>query len=356
MSDSFHHVELPGAASVDGFHVVGPAVLYGRLGKGASGAVFVGVDLLTGEDVAVKCLLHADPRVEERFRQEARLGAAIDHPAIVKVRRIGRDRKSRLRYFIMDLVAGESIEERVRRSGPMSLSDATSLLVGVTRGIAALHEKGIVHRDVKPANVLISTDGQVRIADLGLLKEVGGVSEITMTGDLLGTPSYAAPEQWEDPRGAGLPADVYSLGATYRFVLTGKAPSRRIPGREVDDDWSGSLDMPASVRAWISSATAVDPAHRFESAVEALPSLLAIEAEVGPGRLHDPIAAEQVDAWRAIRPTDAVIDRIRRQVKPRADDPLDEEEGTVRRLTIALIALIAIALGIAVGLWFRDGS
>src|SRR5262245_24082108 len=207
---------------------LGPYVLLGLLGRGGMGDVYLAHDPALRRQVALKVLppeLADDPELAARFHAEAAAAAAVQHPAVVGVYYHGQD--GPWHYFAMQYVPGESLQQRLDRRGRLPLGEALALLEDCLRGLGAAHEAGLVHRDVKPANVLLDTRGgrpRALLADFGLVKRVEGTQH-TATGVVLGTVEYMAPEQ-----GQGLPvdgrADLYSLGVVAYRMLAGRLPLR----------------------------------------------------------------------------------------------------------------------------------
>jgi tetratricopeptide (TPR) repeat protein len=197
-----------------------------RLGEGAAGVVFK-ARAPSGDEVALK-LLHGGQALGERerrrFETEARTLARLDHPQIVRVRGMGQEGPRS--FLIMDLVPGESLEACLQREGRFAPSEAVRLIRLLALGLQHAHERGVIHRDLKPDNVLVDPGGQPRLTDFGLAKDlVSSLSGVTRTGAYLGTPGYWAPEQVQGERDAvDQRADVYGLGATLYALLTGRPP------------------------------------------------------------------------------------------------------------------------------------
>ncbi|HET9016011.1 MAG TPA: serine/threonine-protein kinase [Thermomicrobiaceae bacterium] len=205
-----------------------PILLAGRyeivepLGDGTFSETYRAVDLATSMPVAVKVLREQftrDHAVVARFEREARAAAAVHHPNVVRVLASGHDRN---RWFIvMELVEGGTLKQRIQQAAPLPVADALALTQQLLQGLAAIHAAGIVHRDVKPQNVLLTPDGTAKLTDFGIARaaDVG----LTETGVALGTAAYMAPEQ---AVGAplGPPADLYAVGVILFELLTGTLP------------------------------------------------------------------------------------------------------------------------------------
>ncbi|NQT85606.1 protein kinase, partial [bacterium] len=196
----------------------------GLLGRGGMGAVYKAHQESLGRDVAIKVLpkrLAENPDFVERFRREARSAAAIAHPNIIEVFAIGEHNGHQ--YIAMECVEGETLSARLKREGKLPPADALEILKQVASALEAAHEKGILHRDIKPGNILFTSRGRAKVADFGLAKQEGVDVSVTQTGASLGTPLYMPPEiargQPADSR-----SDLYSLGATFYQALAGVPP------------------------------------------------------------------------------------------------------------------------------------
>ena len=163
----------------------------------------------------------ADPERVSRFLREARLAAKIQQPNTVTIYQVIVEEG--LASIVMELVDGGSLDEVVEKRGPMPWREATQAIRDAAAGLAAAHEIGLVHRDVKPANLMCTSKGTVKIVDFGLVRAMEGASQLTQQGMILGTPNYMAPEQWMG-QAADARSDLYSLVCTYYCLLTGKEP------------------------------------------------------------------------------------------------------------------------------------
>ena len=199
--------------------------LVGEIARGGMGVIHRAKQLSLGRMVAIKLMSageFARPEVVQRFRTEAMAAARLQHPNIVAIHEVGEH--AGLQYFSMDLVDGPNLATQLAGQ-PLPSRRAAQLLVTLSDAIQYAHDRGILHRDLKPSNVLIDSFGEPRITDFGLAKDIGADSDLTVTGQVLGTPGYLPPEQADSQRGPiGPPADVYSLGAILYFTLTGRPP------------------------------------------------------------------------------------------------------------------------------------
>jgi serine/threonine protein kinase len=211
------------------------------IGTGGAGVVTRARERSTGEFVAIKRLRKPIDRM--RFLQEAAAIASLDHPGIVRLHRVvgeaseEGDPEAPL-ALILELVEGSDLERLVVAGGPLPVAQALALGIEVAHALAHAHERGLVHRDVKPSNVLIDAEGRARLTDFGLALVAEAQLSITPTGAVLGTPSYMAPEQLGGAHEVDARADVYGLGATLYRLLTGRSPrvirERYLPSEVAD--------------------------------------------------------------------------------------------------------------------------
>ncbi|MEO7555076.1 MAG: serine/threonine-protein kinase [Acidimicrobiales bacterium] len=241
---------------VDGRYELGAT-----LGVGGMSEVFRAHDRDTGEAVAVKILRGVDPSFPERFAREARALEQLDEPGIVRLRGRGLDRGQA--YLVLDLVEGESLAERLGR-GPLDPAATAQLGAALAAALAHAHAAGIVHRDVKPANVLLATDGRAKLVDFGIAT-IADTTGITVAGTVIGTPTYLAPEQVRGER-VGPPADVYALGLVLLEAVTGHRAFTGTPTESAAARLVASPTVPTSVdpglAGIVAAMTALDPGAR----------------------------------------------------------------------------------------------
>ncbi len=215
------------AGATRGFFLGGYRIL-SPLGEGGMGKVFLAVNEQTFGKVAVKVL---PPRkaLEEagslvRFRREMELSQRCDHPNLARTLAVGIE--GDVNFIVLEYIPGMSLFDMVRseRYGPLRVSDAARLFLKVLDGLDAAHQAGLVHRDIKPSNIMIMPDGNANILDLGLARAMGEEKGITRADTVLGTLDYASPEQLSDASRADVRSDLYSVGCTLYFTLSGRPP------------------------------------------------------------------------------------------------------------------------------------
>jgi serine/threonine protein kinase/tetratricopeptide (TPR) repeat protein len=258
---------------------------YWELGHGAMGTTYLAVDKVLRRRVALKVIeVPAVPTsrdaqaVRERFLREARAAAALRHPNVAAVYHFGASRDGTHCYYAMELVEGETLEALVRRDGPLNSKVALEIAIQITQALMAATAHGLIHRDLKPGNIMLTRSGtdaaelQAKIIDFGLAKAVadaGGEMDITH-GGFVGTPNFASPEQFESGP-VDVRSDIYSLGATLWFALTGKTP---FAGRSIEEirraqklaalptEQLKAAHVPPFLRSLLKSMLALEPAGR----------------------------------------------------------------------------------------------
>lgn len=195
------------------------------IGGGGMGRIYRAWDTRLDRDVALKVLApnQQSDEARERFVIEAKASAKLHHDNIVSVYAFGQT--DDVMYLVMEFIPGSNIRDMVTKNGPLSIEDTLSYAIQLSSALEHINENGIVHRDIKPSNVLITDDGTVKVIDLGLAKNFMEPSnDLTQTGVTLGTFDYISPEQARDPRNVDIRSDIYSLGCSLFFMLTGQPP------------------------------------------------------------------------------------------------------------------------------------
>jgi serine/threonine protein kinase len=216
--------ELRGVAPL---RTVGDYDLLSKIADGGMGSVYKARNNITGEIVAIKIVpanMANNTVLIKRFEQEFKAASTLDHPNIVRALDFGYDNGSP--YLVMEYVEGETLGQRIDQQGRLPEKEAVRIIVQIAQGLHKSHTNGMVHRDVKPDNILIKPDGTSKIADLGLVKENETDLNLTRTGRGLGTPQFMAPEQFRNAKNADSRCDIYSLAATLYMAVTGELPFR----------------------------------------------------------------------------------------------------------------------------------
>ncbi len=264
---------------------LGPYRIEEPLGRGATGAVFRAVHVETGTAVALKVLARAvGADALARFRREARAIEAIEHPNVV--RQYGSGEDAGRAFLALELVPGGSLEERLRKGGPLAPLEAARRGAEIARGLASIHSAGLVHRDLKPANVLLDAEGRAKVSDLGLVRTLSRADEsrrLTETSAVVGTPSYLSPEQC-DGREAIPASDLYALGVTLHALVAGRPPfegelvnvmMKHLTAKP-DPLSARAKDVPPALDALVARLLAKDPPQRGASAATVAEELDAI--------------------------------------------------------------------------------
>jgi serine/threonine protein kinase len=242
------------------------------LGRGGMAVVFLAQDLVLERQVAIKVLppdMSHDGKLISRFQQEAKTAAKLDHPNIIPIYRV--ESEAGLNYFVMKYVSGSSLEQMLDQ-GPLAVELTRRVLREAAMALGHAHKRGIVHRDVKPANIMLESDGRVVLTDFGISKALEGGSALTGTGAIIGTPHYMAPEQAKGLEIDGR-ADQYALAVVGHQILTGKQPfdgsSHSILYKHVFElpprIFEARPDAPADLCATLDRALAKEPEKRFSS-------------------------------------------------------------------------------------------
>jgi len=256
------------------------------VGGGGMGAVFRGLDTMLNRIVAVKVLSHTQSDDEEtlrRFKNEAQSAARLDHENIGRVHYVGE--ADGWHYIVFEFIEGINLRDLVERDGPLRLSDAVSYMLQLGDALAHAARRDVVHRDIKPSNVLITPEGKAKLVDMGLarLHQVEHANnDLTASGVTLGTFDYISPEQARDPRSADVRSDLYSLGCTFYFMLTGRPPFPegtvlqkllQHQGDEPPDPRRLCADLPDDVYRILKRLLAKSPDHRYQQPAEMVAEL-----------------------------------------------------------------------------------
>ena len=243
-----------------------------EIGRGGMGTVFEAIDCATGEKVAVKILrkaLQANPVARQRFRRELEAARRVDHPAIIKIREWGEDPDQT--YIVMEFVDGQPLSKLLSPIAQYPLVTTVRIVRQVASGLASVHRAELVHRDVKPDNIMVLKDMEVKLSDFGVAKVPD--SSLTQAGEIWGTLQYMSPEQVQGRLDIDGKSDMFSLGVVLFEMLTGRMPFegegmgaaliRRIIENPAPRASSLKPEIPAAFDAIVARALAKNPAARF---------------------------------------------------------------------------------------------
>jgi eukaryotic-like serine/threonine-protein kinase len=271
---------------------IGDYDILAKIAEGGMGAVYKGRHRITAQVVAIKIIPPAtakNPVLLKRFEQEYRTAAALDHPNIVRAVEFCGTGPSP--FLVMEFVDGESVGAKVDREGPMPEDMAVRIIAQVCQGLHRAHKQKMIHRDVKPDNILLTQDGTAKLTDLGLVKDADNEMNLTKTGRGLGTPNFMAPEQFRNAKYADVRCDIYSLGATLYTMVTGEAPFGKVgpldcwmrknrneltPPRDLNPQLSDQVDW--AIRRSMSA----DPEQRPASCKEFVEDLMGASLKTPP--------------------------------------------------------------------------
>ncbi|MGH2693081.1 MAG: Stk1 family PASTA domain-containing Ser/Thr kinase [Actinomycetota bacterium] len=312
------------------------------LGQGGMARVFKGSDRVLNRTVAVKVLspqFAGDEQFVARFRREAQAAAALNHPGIVSVYDTGS--QGDVHYIVMEYVEGRTLRDIIRQEGPLLPERATEITEAVAGALAAAHEGGLVHRDIKPGNIMITREGEVKVMDFGIARTTTG-DTLTQTASILGTASYLSPEQAQG-EAVDARSDIYSLGCVLYEMLTARAPfsgdspvaiaykhvrENPVPPSRINTDVTESLEAVAM------KCMAKNPVNRYQTADELRQDLERVRRGGAP--LATPILADS---------TEMLTGALAGSEKTAVMTGVPPNERPDRRRTWATVLIVAIVLG-----------
>lgn len=258
--------------------VLGDYVLLGKIGAGGMGKVFKARHRRMDRIVALKVLppnMMKHPEAIQRFRQEVKAAAQLFHPNIVTAFDAGE--QSGVHFLVMEFVDGQALSAIVKEHGPFNLEKAMEYIEQASVGLQYAHDRGMVHRDIKPSNLMLDVDGEIKLLDMGTAR-IGNQPEedLTKSGVIMGTVNYMSPEQAKDPHAVDHRCDIYSLGCTFYYLLTGKPlydgdmiqTLMAHANKPIPSVAAANQQIPTWVDAVLSNMLAKDPAKRYSSLLE----------------------------------------------------------------------------------------
>jgi serine/threonine-protein kinase len=351
--------------------VAGRYRIESRLGSGGMSTVHLAFDERLERYVAVKLLaehLASDPAFVSRFQREALAAARLIHPNIVQVFDSGLDDSRDQHYIVMEYIDGQSCAEILRDRGWLPTEEALPIILGACAGLDYAHRKGVVHRDVKPGNLLLGPDSTVKLADFGIAKATEQ-SSITQVGSVLGTAAYLAPEQGRGEE-AGPPADIYALGVVTYQLLSGRLPfegasltelaikQQREPPQRLDE--LVAAVSPPLGRA-VAIALRIDPRQRYPTAVEMAHALEEGARGIAPGSGTAVVPPrdsnsttviardERTRVVSGVKPRQPRPGQVRREQPPEKPPP-SSRAGRIAALVVALLVIAAAVTAIVLAL------
>ncbi len=328
------------------------------IAEGSMSSVYRGRHRETGTRVAIKVphpAVMASDELRERFRQEYQAGRMLNHPNLVRMLDFGQTDAG---YFlVMEYVDGSDFWGRIVEQGRLPEREAVDVILQVARGLQEAHRHGIIHRDVKPENILLTADGKAKLGDLGLIKDLEGTANLTCAQKGLGTPNFMAPEQFTEARQADARCDVYSLGTTLYMAVTGVLPfegrsvaatlrkklnNEITPARQIVPNLSERVD-------WvIRRAMQLDPERRYPTCLAFIQALTGedsgdnsavLTGAAGPRGKGARPANERRQAVRYPCALATVCD-MPTSIHPTTETPVDQWPGKVLNLSVSGIGLL----------------
>ncbi|MGE0710796.1 MAG: protein kinase [Planctomycetota bacterium] len=331
--------------------VIGGCTIRAKIGAGGMGAIYLASHEALRKEVVVKILppeSAANPRTVERFFREARAAAKLEHPNVVAVQDVGTTDKG-LHFIVMQYIEGQNLEEKIQAEGKHTPQNAVRLVLQVANGLKAAHLAGVIHRDIKAENVLVTTSGLVKVTDFGLAKDLNSELKLTADGAMIGTPLYMAPEIGRVKEIDGR-VDIYSLGVTFYYLLTGIQPFRGFTALDIlsakahDKLKPPELhapDLPNEYRSVLGKMLEKDRDQRYCDVDDLIRDLEALDRNL-------PITAGEPSIWPPREGTsNSRIVKRNRNGTTRTPTARGDEAGNKKKLLMIgglLAAIVVIAL------------
>ena len=318
------------------------------IGEGGMANVYLAHDVILDRDVAIKVLrgdLSGDEKFVRRFQREALAASSLSHPNIVEMYDVGEDNGT---YFIvMEYIEGQTLKQLIKKRGALTLSECIDIMLQLTDGVDHAHASYIIHRDLKPQNIMIQTNGEIKITDFGIAMALNN-TQLTQTNSVMGSVHYLPPEQ-ASGKGATVKSDIYSMGILFFELLTGNLPFKgdnavEIAFKQIKDDIPSIREMnpsiPQAVENIVLRATAKNPKNRYNSAREMHDDLVTClnEERANEARIGFKYPEHEGD----IDKKDIMVDK--EEVKQEAIDEDDNKTSVVLWILSGIIILIILAL------------
>ncbi len=345
--------------------VFGDFQILSPIGKGSYGTVYLARDTRNGQLVALKIVVvsRVEGRVRTRFRREMVMGRMVEHPFLARAYESGNLHGAD--FIAMEYIPGQTLSKQVQADGPLSLARAARIFREIALALEHVHARGLIHRDIKPSNIMITPHDHAKVLDLGLgmLKgEVGDPSVVGGVGYIVGTMDYIAPEQTTDPTKIDVRADLYSLGCTLYFALSGNPPypggSRRdkIKRQRTVEATPLKLlrpELPSGFLAIVNKLMEKDPEDRYPNATAVVEALKPWSAEPAAplDRPEDPTYAEAVAAVQSYSGNESYSDLALLDGSEAAESEPEAQESSVWPWVLFGLAIV-IAAGMLVPIFY----
>ena len=325
------------------------------IGEGGMANVYLAHDIILDRDVAVKILrgdLAGDEKFVRRFQREAIAASSLSHPNIVEMYDVGEDDG---KYFIvMEYIEGQTLKNLIKKRGALTLSEVIDIMLQLTSGLACAHESYIIHRDIKPQNVLILDDGRVKITDFGIAMALNS-NELTQTNSVMGSVHYLPPEQ-ANGSGATIKSDIYSTGILMYELLTGKLPFKgdnavEIAIKQMKDPIPSicleNPEIPQSIENIVLKATAKNPKNRYDNVLE---MHNALKVALDKDKRDEPKVVFQYPEYEIMEDTPKVS-RAKQNEEKRNTIKEEKKEKKVNKALI-ITSIISLVVLVSVVLFF----
>jgi len=333
------------------------------IGEGGMANVYLAYDTILEREVAVKILrgdLSDDEKFIRRFQREANSASSLRHPNVVEMYDVGEDNG---KYFIvMEYVNGKTLKGLIKKRGPLNLSESIDIMLQLTSGIACAHQSYIIHRDIKPQNVMILEDGRVKITDFGIAMALNN-NELTQTNSVMGSVHYLPPEQ-ASGSGSTIKSDIYSLGILMFELLTGRVPFKgenavEIAIKHMKDQIPSvckfNSSIPQSVENIILKACAKNPKNRYETAAEMYEDL---KTCLDVSRLEEPRVVykyKEHDLEGTKKMSKVQLKEIKNKNQETSEEKSDKTINTALKI-VGIVCVLIVIIGLAFILIFSSDS